>query len=85
MSQGVEFDEEKKVYGRPSVPPGGSSYYTHQQQNLQTYSPIENEPRMVQWLIRHGYAKTPNVGRIALLIFIGINIAITYFVIKNFL
>ncbi len=85
MVQGVEFDEEKKIYGRPQVPPGGASYYNHQQQNMETYSPIENEPKMVQWLIRHGYAKSPNVGRIVLLIAIGINIVITYFVITNFL
>lgn len=85
MVQGVEFDEEKKIYGRPQIPPGGVSYARHQEENLQRYSPVENEPKMIQWLIQHGYVKTPNVGRVVLLVAVVINIIITYFVITNFL
>lgn len=82
MSDGVEFEEERKTYtrspGAPTSFSGGNSY------NQQPYSPNGNEPRMIQWLIRHGYAKTPAVGNVILLIVVALNVILAYFVLTNF-
>jgi hypothetical protein len=82
MVEGVEFDEEKKTYARPPGAPvsfsGGNSFNEH------PYSPNGSEPKMIQWLLRHGYAKTPAVGNVILLIVVVLNILIAYFVFKNF-
>ncbi len=83
MSDGVEFDEEKRTYVRPPGAPtsfsGGNVF------NEQPYIPNGDEPRMVQWLINHGYVKNPARGNIVLLTVVGLNIIIIFFVVKNFL
>ena len=84
MSQGVEFDEEPKVYSKPNASSGDSSYSKLQDRNQQTYSPIAGEPKMIQWLIGRGYVKTPFMGRNVLLVVVAINISIAFFIIKNF-
>ena len=84
MTEGVEFDEEKKVYSNTPTPSGGASFARHQQQYLRD-SPIDNEPAMIRWLIKHGYTSSPAFGRVILLIIVGVNALITYFVITHFL
>ncbi len=79
MVQGVEFDEEQSRYVRPTNTGGPNSFVRPE------YSPTGNEPKMVQWLIRHGYAKSPTSANVILLIVVALNILIAYFVIKNFL
>jgi hypothetical protein len=83
MSEGVEFEEDKRTYTRqPGAPVSfsGGNNFTEKQ-----YSPNGSEPKMVQWLLRHGYAKTPTSANVILLIVVAINIAIAYFVITSFL
>ncbi len=86
MSTGVEFDEEGSSFARPAVIPGGANYTGQQQQQQQKeYSPNSNEPRMIQWLMLHGYIKNPKIGYIVLIVVVGLNVLITYFVVTNFL
>jgi hypothetical protein len=79
MVQGVEFDEEQSRYSRPQQNQGGGGFTTQQ------YSPTGNEPKMVQWLLRHGYAKSPTSANVILLVVVALNIIIVYFVITNFM
>lgn len=44
-----------------------------------------NEPKMVQFLMRHGIAKSPLTGQVILIVIVVLNIIITYVVIKYFL
>ncbi|MEI7462909.1 MAG: hypothetical protein WCK03_00765 [Candidatus Taylorbacteria bacterium] len=88
MSTGVEFDEEGSSFARPTVIPGGVNYAGQQQQQQdqqKVYLPNGSEPRMIQWLLAHGYIKNPQVGYIVLIVVIGLNVLITYFVVTNFL
>ena len=78
MSQGVEFDEEKQYakpiqhdVGMPSIRP----------QEL----PSGSEPKMIQWLMRHGYARNSKLGYAVLIGVIVINAFITYFVVSHFM
>ncbi len=78
MPSGVEFEEDKMRYGRP---PG----FVGQNSPTNQYVPTGNEPPMVRWLMRHGLSKSPISAQIILVVVVLINIAITYFIIKNFL
>lgn len=77
MANGVEFDEDKFRYGRPpgfvEKTPGGE------------YVQTGNEPAMTRWLMKHGMAKSPFTAQLILVIVVLLNIAITYFIIRNFI
>lgn len=88
MSEGVEFDEDqfgmkpRPNYGgqpgtsRPGMPGG------MQNSGYQVPSSARNEPKMVQFLMRHGLAKSPVAAQVILVVIIAINIIITYVVVK---
>jgi len=75
MVQGVEFDEEKSRYARPPSVPGKPAF------SEQDYSNINNEPKMVRWLMRHGYAKSPTIANVILLIVVVLIVAVSYFIV----
>jgi hypothetical protein len=80
MSSGVEFEEDSFSYKpkpRLSGGPAGSSPGVP--------ASVGNEPKMVQWLMRHGIAKSGTSAQVILIIVVIINIIITYVVIKYFL
>ncbi len=84
MASGVEFEEDKFTYTpkrpvlggfstSPSFGSGGGPTVNH------------NDPKMVQWLMRKGFATSPASAQAILVVVIIINIAITYFVISYIL
>ena len=79
MALGVEFEEDKMNYSpqRPVTggPVGGPSFGGNMG------APINrNDPKMVQWLMRKGFAKSPGAAQGILVTIIILNIAITYFI-----
>jgi len=84
MSSGVEFDEEGSSYARPSAP-RNTVGRANSDFGAPQYTPTGNEPAMVRWLLRHGYVKTPAAANIVLLVLVGLNVVVTYFVVTNFL
>ena len=74
MAPKVEFDADKNVYAGTQAPSSGVEV------NAPIYSPGVNEPKMISWLIRHGYVKTAGAGNKVLLVVVVINIIIMIFV-----
>ena len=59
MTTGVEFEEDKLSYGdKPRVGTPGAAGGG---------GPTGNEPKMVQWLMRHGLAKSANSAQMILI------------------
>ncbi|MEI6304769.1 MAG: hypothetical protein WCP09_01990 [Candidatus Taylorbacteria bacterium] len=85
MSSGVEFDEEGSSYARPNVSRNNNVGRPNSNFDAPQYTPTGNEPAMVRWLLRHGYVKTPAAANIVLLVLVGLNVVVTYFVVTNFL
>lgn len=81
-SSGVEFDTDSASYGAPRQSSGGGipggSFGGGNQWNP---GMNRNESKMVQWLIRHGFAKTPGAAQGIMIVVMIINFIITYFVI----
>lgn len=80
-SSGVEFDTDSASYGMPRHSSGGGNLGGGQ------WNPgmNRNDSKMVQWLIRHGFAKTSGAAQGILVTLMIINFIITYFVISYFL
>lgn len=77
MSENVEFDSDKVEYARPGASAGYSS------RNLTGIN--ASEPKMVQWLMRHGFTDSPGGANRILIVVVIINIIITYLVISYLL
>ena len=75
MSNNVEFDVDKVEY---TSRPGMSS-------SSLMNSSGKNEPKMVQWLIRHGIVNSPHTAQAVLIVVVVINLVITYIIVKYFL
>ena len=84
MSSGVEFDEDSLKFARRPVPTGGG-FQSGQQYSFPGQQMGGNEPKMVQWLMRKGIVKSPNMGQAVLIALVIINIIITFVVTKYFL
>lgn len=78
MSSGVEFEEDKIKYGAPRAS-GGTQF--------SGYKPGfgARQPKMTQWLMDHGFAGSPAVANVILIVLVVLNIAVTYAVIRYFL
>ncbi len=86
MSTGVEFDEDKISYGAPrqqtySAAPSSGAFGGSQPGAMIN----RNDPKMVQWLMKKGFARTPGAAQGILIVVILINLIITYFVISYML
>lgn len=80
MSSGVEFDEDQLKYApRANTTPGGSFGAPGQ------FVTPNNEPRMVQWLMKKGIVKSPTAAQVILIGLVVINLIITFVVINYFL
>lgn len=89
MSSGVEFDEDSFGYGTRQRSSGGSAgtpgtAFPGAGRDAGGGSG-SNEPKMVQWLMARGWAKSPAVAQGMLVAFIIINLIITFIVIKYLL
>ncbi|MEN9912998.1 MAG: hypothetical protein RLY66_406 [Candidatus Parcubacteria bacterium] len=84
MSSGVEFDEDSLKYAR-HIPAAGGFQQTQQQYSFPGQQMGGNEPKMIQWLMKKGIVKSPNMGQAILIGMVIINIIITFVVIKYFL
>jgi hypothetical protein len=84
MSSGVEFEEDKFNYTPQRPAPGG---FSAPPSFGGGGAPVinRNDPKMVQWLMKKGFATTPAAAQGILIIIILINIAITYFIISYIL
>lgn len=87
-SSGVEFDEDNISYGAPrqqqtySAPQTRGSFGGPSQPGVMIN---RNDPKMVQWLMKHGFAKSPGAAQGILISLIILNALITYFVISYIL
>jgi len=84
---GVEFDEDKFGYSGARMPGQNTNPTATREQSYyaQHPGPTGNEPKMVQFLLRHGLAKSPNSAQVILIVIVIVNVIITYVVIKYFL
>lgn len=83
MSAGVEFDEDKFSYGNrpkyPSSSSGGSVGYA-------SYGNVQSSGSgMAGWLVRKGWAKSPESAQKMMIALVIINIVVTYIVITYFI
>ena len=87
MSNGVEFEEDQFGYGRKPFNQGGQVSQGVPVSNTQfaNYGSARAEPKMTQWLMRHGFVKSPKGAQVILIAVVIINIIITFVVIKFFL
>ena len=88
MASGVEFDEDSFASTGARRP--GTSNYTN---NFSTgnagfqgfNAPNSNDPAMVQWLMKHGFAKSRKAAEGVLIGVIAVNMLIMFVTIKFFL
>ena len=94
MSAEVQFDEDNNFGSSSNSNPstgsfGGPVYHTPgiPSTGFQGYNnPVpSNEPKMVQWLIRHNWVSSPKGANAVLLVIVAINILIMFVLIKYFL
>lgn len=84
MSSGVEFEEDKFSYSAPRP----ATTQPTQFRGADPYSGStvnQNDPKMVQWLVRKGFAKSASAAQGVLIAIVIINIVITYIVISYFI
>lgn len=84
MSSGVEFEEDKFSYTPRKPSPGGFSV-SPPITATGTSTINHNDPKMVQWLMKKGFATSPGAAQGILIAVIIINALITYFVISYLL
>jgi hypothetical protein len=87
-SSGVEFDEDNISYGAPRqqqtyTAPSSSGSFGGGLQPGVTIN--RNDPKMVQWLMKKGLAKSPGAAQGILVVVILLNALITYFVLSYIL
>ena len=80
MASGVEFEEDQFRYGAPRSMGGTPQIPGYNKPNF-----AASEPKMVRWLMNHGFANSPKAAQIILVGVVVINIVITYIVIKYLL
>ena len=83
MPTGVEFEEDKFAIKPNISQPGAFTGYTPPA--VAAYYADTKQPKMVNWLINHGWAKSPKGAHIILIAVVVINIAITLAVVKYFI
>lgn len=84
MSSGVEFEEDKFTY-TPRKPSTGGFSAPSSVGGAGTSLINRNDPKMVQWLMRKGFATSPGAAQGILIAVIIINALITYFIISYLL
>jgi hypothetical protein len=77
MAEGVEFEEDKG-YSKPRpgmVSPGSSGFPASS----------ENAPKMVQWLIAHGLAKSASGAQAVLIGIVVVNFVVIFIIMRYLL
>ncbi len=83
MSSGVEFDED--TIGRAQRPTVAQQTPSSQGSAGFGMSVNPNDPKMIQWLMRRGFARSPNAAQGILILVIILNVIITYALISYFI
>ncbi|GEM_PF-1360261 len=87
MSSNVQFDEDSFSYGNSSTQSARPVHSTNSgpsnpSSNV-SYSPVDkNAPKMSQFLMRHGLAKSDTVAQLILVAIVIINAAVAYYIFK---
>ncbi len=85
MSSGVEFDEDRINYGAPQSERRNAPSSFAGSPTSGGANSFGRQPKMIQWLMDKGIAKSPNMAQMILIGMVIFNLVVTFIVLKFFI